>query len=240
MTLTGVSDATGRITLKRRRGRRRRLILIGVAVTVLALLGGLAWLLLGSDALGVRAVEVSGNRLVATADVQRIAEIPEGTPLARADLDGAATRISGLPPVAKVSVARQWPNTIRIEITERTPAFAIETPGGYWIADSAGVIFNSAAQAPRATMTARVPSGDPRIIRDLATVVAALPPALKNDVRLITAETPDSITLELGGGVRVIWGSAEQSELKAQILTRLMAGDHRVYDVSAPSTPTVR
>ena len=45
---------------------------------------------------------------------------------------------------------------------------------------------------------------------------------------------------ELGGGVRVIWGSAEQSELKAQILTRLMAGDHRVYDVSAPSTPTVR
>ncbi len=240
MTATEVSDATGRITLRRRRGRRRQVILIAAVAAALALLGGLAWLLLGSDVLGVRAVEVHGNRLVATADVQRVAEIGAGTPLARVDLDGAATRVSGLAPVAKVAVARQWPNTISIEITERTPALAIETPGGYWIADDAGVVFDSAAQAPRGVLTARVPSGDPRLVRDLASVVQALPPGVRGKVRLITAATPDSITLELDDGVRVIWGSAGQSELKAQILTRLMAARHRVYDVSAPSSPTTR
>lgn len=240
MTATGVSDATGRITLRRRRGRRRRWLVIGAVLAVLALLGGLAWLLLGSDVLGVRAVEVHGNKLVTTADVRRIAEIDEGTPLARVDLDGAATRISGLPPVAKVAVSRQWPNTIDIRITERTPAFAIETPGGYWIADDRGVVFDSVAQPPRGVLTARVPSGDPRLIRDLAIVADALPADVRGRVRVITAATPDSITLELRDGVRVIWGSAEQSELKAQILTHLMATAYRVYDVSAPSSPTTR
>jgi cell division protein FtsQ len=240
MTMTGVSDATGRITVRRRRGRRRRVLVVALVAVLLVGLGGLAWLLLGSDVLGVRAVEVHGNRLAATGDVQRVAEVPMGTPLARVDLDGIATRVSGLPPVARVTVARQWPDTIVISIAERTPVFAIETPGGYWIADDQGVVFDSAAQAPRGVLSARVPSGDVRLIRDLAAVVRALPADLRGRVREVTAATPDSITLELTRGVQVIWGSVEQSELKAQVLARLMLDEHRVYDVSAPSNPTTR
>ena len=240
MTMTDVSDATGRITLRRRRGRRRRLLVVSLAAIVVVAIGAAAWLLLGSDVLGVRAVAVHGNLLTATSDVQRVAEVPAGTPLARVDLDAVATRVSGLPPVAKVSVSRQWPNTISIEITERAPAFAVETPGGYWIADDQGVIFDSAAKAPDSVLVAQVPSGDPRLIRDLATVVRALPSGVRSKVEVLSADTPDSITLELPGGVRVVWGSAEQSELKAQVLSRLMASKHRVYDVSAPSNPTTR
>ena len=240
MTMTDVSDATGRITLRRRRGRRRRLLVLSLATVLLLVVGAAAWLLLGSDVSGVRTVEVRGNVLAATSDVQRVAEVPAGTPLARVDLDAVATRVSGLPPVARVSVARQWPNTISIQITERAAAFAIETPGGYWLADDQGVIFDSAAKAPDSVLVAQVPSGDPRLIRDLATVVRALPSGVRGKVDVLSADTPDSITLELPGGVRVIWGSAEQSELKAQVLSKLMASKHRVYDVSAPSNPTTR
>lgn len=240
MTVPGVSDATGRIDLRRRRGRRRRVLLLAVAVAALVVLGGLAWLVFGSSVLGVRDVTVQGAKLVSAAEVERIAEVPDGQPLATVDLGAIATRVSGLPPVATVSVARQWPGTVLIRITERAPAFAIETAGGYWIADDQGVVFDSAAQPPKGVLVARVPSNDTRLIRDLGTVLRALPAEVRSKLRLVAAQTPDSITLDLPGGVTVIWGSAEQSELKAQVLSRLMERDHRVYDVSAPSNPTTR
>lgn len=240
MTMTGISDATNRITVRRRRGRRRRLVLLAAAAAVLLVVGGLAWVLLGSAAFGVRAVEVHGSKRVSAGDVVRIADVPMGTPLARLDLDAIAARVAGLPPVAKVSVARQWPDTIAIQLTERVPAFAAETPGGYWIVDDTGVIFDSATEVPRGVLPARLPASDPRLIRDLATVVAALPGEVRGKVRVLTAQTPDSITLELTGGTTVVWGGAEQSPLKAQVLLRLMTAPHRVYDVSAPSNPITR
>ncbi|MFT3969270.1 MAG: FtsQ-type POTRA domain-containing protein [Micropruina sp.] len=240
MTVTGVSDATSRLDLRRRRGRRRRVLLLVIVVAVLVALGGLAWLVLGSSVLGVRNVTVEGAKLVSTSDVERIADVPAGQSLVTVDLDAVATRVAGLPPVATVSVARQWPDTLLIRITERTPAFAIETPGGYWIADDQGVVFDSAAQPPKGVLVARVPSNDTRLIGDLGTVLRALPPEVRTKLRVLSAQTPDSITLELPGGVQVIWGSAEQSELKAQVLSRLMEHEHRVYDVSAPSNPTTR
>ena len=48
--------------------------------------------------------------------------------------------MAGLPAVKTVKVAREWPNTVSVQITERSPLFAIETPGGYWIADDQGVV----------------------------------------------------------------------------------------------------
>lgn len=237
---TRVSDATARIIERRRKDRRRPWLQIGLGVLVLALLAGAAWLVLLSDVLGVRQVAVTGNHIVNADDVRRLAEIPVGTPLARADLSGVATRVSGLPAVRSVSVTRAWPNTLDIALTERAPMFAIETPGGYWIADDQGVIFQSVANAPSGLMVASVPTSDPRLLRDLGTVLSALPGELRSRVRQVSAETPDSITLLLSGGATVIWGSAEQSELKAQVIVPLLKQPGTRYDVSAPSFPTVR
>ncbi len=56
-----------------------------------------------------------------------------------------------------------------------------------------------------------------------------------------TAATADDVTLELAGGAQVVWGSAEDSALKATVLAALMraAPPDTVsqYDVSAPSSP---
>jgi cell division protein FtsQ len=118
--------------------------------------------------------------------------------------------------------------------------FAIETPGGYWIADDEGVIFNSAADAPKGLMVAQVTGDDPRLVRDLGTVLSALPADLHDRVKQVRADSPDSITLQLDAGVRVIWGSADQSALKAQVIVPLMQQKGTTYDVSAPSNPTVK
>lgn len=239
-TMTQLGNATERITVRRRRNRRRRWLLGSIAVLVLALLGGATWVLLGSDLLGVRTIEVSGNRIANSDDIRRLAGVPNGTPLARLDLAAVATRVAGLPAAGTVTVARSWPNTLRINIVERTPMFAIETPGGYWIADVQGVIFRSASEVPDGLMVASVPTGDPRLVRDLGTVLGALPNELRSRVRLVSAETPDSITLRLKGDTRIVWGSAEQSALKAQVIVALLKQPGSVYDVSAPSNPIVR
>jgi len=238
-TMTQVSDATDRITLRRRNDRRRRWLLAGIAALVVALLATAAWLVLGSDVLGVRTVAVSGNTITNTDDVRRLAELPTGTPLARVDLEGVATRVAGLPAVKTVKVAREWPNTVTVQITERSPLFAIETPGGYWIADDQGVVFKSSADAD-GLMVASVSNGDPRLIRDLATVLSALPAGLRSRVDKVGADTVDSIVLYLPGGNRIVWGSADQSPLKAQVVVPLLKQQGTVYDVSAPSNPTVR
>jgi cell division protein FtsQ len=239
-TMTRVSDATGRIDLRRRRDRRRRWLFVALAAVVVAVLAGLAWLLLFSTVFGVRTVEVSGAKIANADDVRRLADVPAGTPLARVDLDAVATRVAGLPAVDTVTVTRNWPNAIGIRIVERTPLFAIETPGGYWIADDEGVIFNSAADAPKGLMVAQVTGDDPRLVRDLGTVLSALPADLHDRVKQVRADSPDSITLQLDAGVRVIWGSADQSALKAQVIVPLMQQKGTTYDVSAPSNPTVK
>lgn len=238
-TVTQVSDAAARITLRRRRDRRRRWLWIGIAALVLALVAGASWLVLGSDVLGVRRVEVTGNTIVNADDVRRLAEVPPGTPLARVDLDAVATRVAGLPPVKTVTVARVWPQTITIQVVERTPLFAIETAGGYWIADDQGVVFRSAA-ASDDLMVASTPQGDPRLIKDLATVLGALPNGLRSRVKQVSADTVDSIVLHLSGTTRVVWGSADQSDLKAQVIVPLLKQPGSVFDVSAPANPVVR
>ena len=48
----------------------------------------------------------------------------------------------------------------------------------------------------------------------------------------------DDIELTLRSGDRVRWGSADQPEVKAQVLRALMNRKADVYDVAAPELPT--
>jgi cell division protein FtsQ len=77
-------------------------------------------------------------------------------------------------------------------------------------------------------------------IRSLVTVSAALPDTLRAQVESISAESPDSITLNLSSGVKVVWGSSDDSERKAEVLSVLMKRKAKVYDVSAPDLPVTK
>jgi cell division protein FtsQ len=77
-------------------------------------------------------------------------------------------------------------------------------------------------------------------IRSVVTVSAALPVALRGEVASISAASPDSITLNLGSGVKVVWGSSDDSARKAEVLSVLMRRKAKVYDVSAPDLPVTK
>ena len=68
--------------------------------------------------------------------------------------------------------------------------------------------------------------------------MSALPPALSRRVEHLEVETVDQITLVLRDGRQVVWGSAEDSEAKAEVLVALLKEPARRYDVSVPGQPT--
>ena len=73
----------------------------------------------------------------------------------------------------------------------------------------------------------------------------SLPEAIRAQVTAVAASTADDVTLTLGGtNTQVVWGSADDSALKAVVLETMMAArppaSVSVYDVSSPRAVVVR
>ena len=71
-----------------------------------------------------------------------------------------------------------------------------------------------------------------------------LPESIRAQVTAVTASTADDVTLTLGGtDTQVVWGSADESALKAVALQTIMAArppaEVSVYDVSSPRAVVV-
>ncbi|TDD61095.1 FtsQ-type POTRA domain-containing protein [Kribbella antibiotica] len=206
------------------------------------LLGGLVvWLFYFSAAFAVQGVRVSGADTVPVATIEQAAAAPLGTPLAKVELSAIATRVRTIPAVADAQVTRAWPNKVVIVITERVPVVVVTDGTRYELVDATGTSFKTSTTRPTGLPEAKV-TGPRReqTIRSVVTVSAALPEVLRGQVGSITAASPDSITLNLGGGVKVVWGSSDDSARKAEVLTVLMKRKAVVYDVSAPDLPVTK
>lgn len=226
------------------RGRaRRRSRLVGVLTTllVLALLLGAGWLLLGSDALGVDRVRVTGVQRLTAADVEAHARIAKGTPLARLDTDAVAERVTALAAVREVDVVRRWPGTVEIAVRERTPAAVLREGTGWLLVDRTGVAFARERRrlAGLPVLDAAADAGRAEL-RSALDVLDSLPAAVRADVREVSVASAEEVTLRLSKGRSVVWGSTERAERKAAVLTVLLSRKASVYDVSAPDTPTTR
>lgn len=238
--MSQVSDATARLQLRRRGNRRRRSRRWLYAALATAVVIGLGYLVGFSPALSARAVSVSGAKVLTKAEVLDAAGVATGTPLVWVDPGVVAERVAGLPPVAEVTVSRAWPDAVRIVVTERKPALAIPAGGGYLLADATGVVFQAVRSAPSGLVVVSADPDDQQVLVDVGTVFSALSPTTAAKVSRLDAPSRDGIVLRLRDGSRVVWGSAEQSSLKSEVLEALMPLGGTVFDVSAPAFPTRR
>ncbi|MGW0432619.1 cell division protein FtsQ/DivIB [Micromonospora sp. NPDC003197] len=228
-----------------RRARQRRLrAAMPWLVTggVLAVAAVLTWVVLGTGVFGVRELRVVGAQLVTPEQVRAAAEVPHGVPLAQVDLAAVQWRVGRLAPVGRVTVSRDWPDALLIEVVERTPVAVVPQGQQFAVIDSAGVVFQTVTSRPEHLPLARVPEPGPA---DLATrnalqVLAALTPELRERLTEVVVEGPARIKVLLRGGRTVIWGDASNGDTKARVVSALLSREGDVIDVSAPDVVTIR
>lgn len=222
------------------RGRilARRWGAIGVVLGV----AGLVVVLLFTPVLGVSQVEVSGLQGLTADQVRTTADVTLGTPMLRLPTEQIAARVRTLPRVASVDVYRDWPNTVVIAVTERTPVGVLKMPDGSHLIDATGDDYATVPTAPAGLPVIQLPSASPHDARTQAVVavLAALPAALLPQVVNIGAQTPGSVQFALANGKSVMWGSADQSARKSAVLAALLSQPGRIYDVSSPDLPTIQ
>ena len=200
------------------------------------------WLVFFSATLSVTRVEVVGNELLSDRRVLRIAAVPEGDQLAFVDLADAARRVETLSEVKDADVSRVWPDGVLITVTERTAVAVVELAGTVRGLDADGIVFRDYTSVPKGLPRVRpTTSTGTDALKEAAAVVSALPDDLAARVDHVEVQTIDQISLVLRDGREVQWGSADESDLKARVLTELLdVQDATVYDVSVPGNPTTR
>ncbi|MBC9730866.1 FtsQ-type POTRA domain-containing protein [Streptomyces sp. TRM68367] len=231
--------------------RLRTIVILAVALVVLGT--GSVWLLYGSDWLRVERVSVSGTRVLTPAQVREAADVPVGEPLASVDTDAIEARLRRkLTRIDTVGVERDWPHGIGLKLTERTPVLIVQKAGKFVEVDDEGVRFATVSEAPKRVPVLKLMVSQPgsaaaslrrfgegRLVREAARVARSIPAAVARATRSVKVRSYDDISLELGDGRTVDWGSGEQGAAKARALTALLkaAPDARHFDVSVPTAP---
>lgn len=234
-----VPESVRRFSARARRRRLRAarpwLAFLGT-VLVLASAGAIVY---ATPLLGVAHIRVEGATLVTPDEVRAAAAVAPGTPLARVDVAAVGRRVGGLPPVARATVTRSWPDTLVVRVVERTGVAAVPVGGRYAVVDATGVVFRTVAAAPDLPVVKLArPGPDDATTRAALTVVAALTPQLRDLLVAVVADAPTRIRLDLRGGRAIIWGDATENEDKARVATSLLGRPVTVIDVSAPDVVT--
>ena len=237
----GPTTALGRRRFARRQWARRWLawkyVVALVVVVALAAVG--AWLVLASSVLAVEGVDVEGTSTLSAAQVREAADVPVGEPLARVDLDAIRARVEALAPVRSADVTREWPHRVLVTVAERQVVAVVEIGGRLRGMDASGVLFRDYRQAPPGVPRVVTPP-DTRsdALQEAARVVGSLPDPIARLVDHVEVKTVDQISLVLRDGREVVWGSADESAQKAEVLAALLPHPARSYDVSVPGQPT--
>ncbi len=221
-----------------RRSARR---VIAVVLLIGVLVVG-TWVVAFSPVLGAKRVLVRGAHVLSAAQVRAAAAVRPGAPLVRLDAGAVADRVDALPQVASAHVRVSYPSTVVITITERVAVGYLTAGGSAILVDKSGAQFRTVAAAPRGLPRFDIPSGARAVAagQAVATVAAALTPALLAKLKSIKAGGPQAISLLLADGRTVRWGSADRSADKARVLPALLARPGTTFDVSDPDVVVAR
>jgi cell division protein FtsQ len=237
-----------RVAVLRGEGRRRLRRLL--AVLVVAVTCGLAYLATRSPLLDVDRVNTHGLVHTDAADVLAASGIERGVAMTDVDSGDAETAIAALPWVDSVRVERDWPGTIEIHVTEREPTATLLGASGEWflVDDTGRVLDRADGPAPeRPTIVAGAavvtPGATQPGIGDALAVVRLLTPDLQAWVQAVQPGPDGTVDLLLHGDVRVELGSTAHLDDKivdlATVLTRVDLTDLQSIDVSVVHTPVV-
>src|SRR5690625_16670 len=235
-----------RLAERRRALRRMRWRTVAVVTAVVLAVAAAVYVVAFSPVLALRAdaVEIRGaTDVVDTGAVTDILAAHEGEPLVRLSTTTLAAQVEDVTGVLTAEVRRQWPGGIAVQITPRVPVATVPDGEEYLVLDAEAVQLARVAE-PREDLPVVEVDVDSDAaapaLQSAVTVLGQLPQELFDEVGAVAAASPDQVELELADGALVVWGSAEENDLKAAVLTTLRQVPAGVYDVSAPRHPITR
>jgi cell division protein FtsQ len=110
----------------------------GVLMLLVLLIAG--FLFLNSSFFTVTSIVAQGNKYMSSDEIYAVASLPQHSNIFRLNVGDVKERLSRDLRVAQVSVSRQFPNTIVINITERKPLAYIASSYGFVELDKQGVV----------------------------------------------------------------------------------------------------
>jgi cell division protein FtsQ len=223
------------------RGVVRGLKMLLAAVLVAIVGVALALVLYFTPAMSARTIVVTGIGAVTREEVLDAARVRPGTPLLQINTSQVADRVAAIRRVASARVQRQYPSALRISIVERVPLVVKDFSDGPHLFDRDGVDFATGPPPPALPyIDVADPGPNDPATKAALQVLIALRPEVLSQVGRIAAPSVASITLTLGDGRVVIWGTTDRSDEKAEKLGALLTQPGRTYDVSSPDLPTVK
>jgi cell division protein FtsQ len=232
-----------RFTKRTRRRRAVWLISLGSVALILVLAVATAF----SPLMAVTKIDVVGTSRLKPSAIAEALHGQLGRPLPLIDFVSIKKQLAGFALIRSYSTETHPPGTLVVRIVERQPIGLLETSDGFDLVDAAGVVISTTKDRPGgypvvqqngAAGSAAAKAG----FAASAAVLTALPAGVLPQVASVTAKTTDDVTLTLQSGQQVLWGSSDQSDLKAADLAALLkdAPDASGYDVSSPQSPVTQ
>ena len=223
------------------RSRRRRIIWLSSIGAVVLLIGG-SVAAAYSPLFAVQKITVAGASTLDPGAIEAALGDQLGTPLALVDTSKVKAALLAFPLIESYALEARPPHDLTVRIVERTPVGVIRSEAGYTLVDAAGVALSTTADQPAGQPLIDVPGGvDSTAFRTAGLVVRSLPADVRGALTGVRATTADDVTLTLNTGMTVVWGSAEESALKAVTLSATMIAhpDAASIDVTSPDVAVV-
>lgn len=236
-----------------RRRRRVVLLVVGSILGVVSLAVGL----LRSPLFAVDRVVVTGGAAVDRAAVVTATGVRPGDAIVDVDPGRVRAAVMALPMVASARVERDWPDTVRVVVTDEVPLATLAAAGrtvlvgrgGRILADAAGS--GSQAKLPRIDAADGVLGSMPRAgatlpdaVLGAVVVLEQLPARVAGRLAGVAVAPSGALSLKMGdGSERVDVGPAEDLPAKLLAIESVLAAVDLdcldVLDVRDPTRPTI-
>ena len=229
-------------------GRRRPLRWILGVLVALAALAAFALVVFYSPLLAVRDITIEGTDRIPESEVRQALEPLQGVPLTRIDDERVRELVGEDIMVREVRAEAHPPHELVVSVTERGPVATVKEGDQFVLVDNDGVAVGSVDSAEEAEVP-QVDGGLAAVQGDsfgeLVRVLQALPQPLLEQMQKAEADSDSDLRLKMRDGSTVVWGTSEDSEFKAEVLTSLTEalgdqGGGLTYDVSSPEYPVTR
>ena len=240
--------------VRRAEGRRRlRFILVGLAILGLIFAG---WAALRSPLLDLDHVEINRLRPSRLDEVSKTIGLEAGTPLKDVEPALIEADLEALPWVLNADVEKSWPNTVRVEVVERTAVARLSgSTGPGVVVDETGTVMAEAGSGylglPLISLASSAELGavEPDALPGIA-LIEVIPDDLAAWVEAITYSPGASegarglVRIDLVGEAEAHLGEPTLLGDKVQALRSVLNGVDlscvRMIDVAVPDFPTVQ